>query len=52
MPSADLTLKIFLILTTILVFGLGSTSEARSIKSWPGYVQGWGAHADRSIKIV
>ncbi len=42
MPSADLTLKIFLILTTILVFGLGSTSEARSIKSWPGFVQGWG----------
>ena len=42
MPSADLTLKIFLILPTILVFGLGSTSEARSIKSWPGFVQAWG----------
>ena len=51
MPSADLTLKIFLILTTILVIGW-STSEARSIKNWPGYVQGWGGSADRSFKTV
>ncbi len=42
MPSRDLVMKVLLVLTFVFVFGSASEAEAKSIKSWPGYVPGWG----------
>jgi hypothetical protein len=50
MPSSIFKRTVLIVLTFISIAGVANVSEARSIKNWPGYVQGWGNTCSSQFK--